>query len=236
MSAAARIGAVTEAHGRDLARRRAALLLLTLLPLAFYAALAGHSNHAVVTTTVAFAFSGGGAAIFSSLAAADVDRRLVLAGYRPFELLAGRLAVLLATSLPIAVLGAVVMTSVSHPGRPAYLFGAVVLSAAIAVPFGLAVGAVVRRELEATLILIGVVGIQLSVEPTSRLSGALPFGQPRRLALASVSGSAHPLTVVGLSLGYAAGLLLVAALINHARLGQIRPRGSCRVGDLTVGS
>jgi hypothetical protein len=132
----------------------------------------------VVTATVAFAFSGGGSAIFSSLAAADVDQRLVLAGYRPVELLAGRLAVLVATAVPIAVLAAAIMTVITRPARPADLYLAVVLTAIIAVPFGLAVGAVVLRDLEAMLVLIGVVGIQLAVEPTSWLSRLLPSASP----------------------------------------------------------
>jgi hypothetical protein len=197
---------------------------LTLLPLAFYAALAGHSDHAVATATVAFAFSGGGSAIFSSLAAAQVDRRLVLGGYRPVDLLAGRLTVLLVTAVPIAVAAAVIMTAISHPSQPADLFGAVVLTAIVAVPFGLAVGALMSRDLEATLVLIGVVGVQLAVEPTSTLSRLLPFGQARRLALASVDGPVHTVSVVLLSLAYAAALFAVAAIVNHLRLHNIRAR------------
>jgi hypothetical protein len=222
MSSVSRIGAIAEAHGRDLSRRRGALVLLTLLPLAFYAALAGHSDHA--TATVAFAFSGGGSAIFSSLAAAQVDRRLVLGGYRPVDLLAGRLTVLVVTAVPIAVAAAAIMTAISHPSRPADLFGAVVLTAIVAVPFGLAVGALITRDLEATLLLIGVVGVQLPVEPTSTLSRLLPFGQARRLALASVDGSVDTVSVILLSLAYATALFAVAALINHLRLHRIRSR------------
>ena len=65
------------------------------------------------------------------------------------------------------------MAIVSNPPRPWILGLAVAMVALVAVPFGLAIGALVPRELEATLILIGVVGIQLSSNASDALSTSL---------------------------------------------------------------
>jgi hypothetical protein len=55
------------------------------------------------------------------------------------------------------------------------------------VGFGLAVGALVPLELEGTLVLIGVIGVQLAVELRSAVSKALPFYGPRRLIASSLA-------------------------------------------------
>jgi hypothetical protein len=88
-----RILVPAENAGRELARRRLALGLLTALPLAFYGARAHHPDHAAITGGIAMAFSIAGASIFAALTAREADQRLVLAGYRPYELLLGRLLV-----------------------------------------------------------------------------------------------------------------------------------------------
>ena len=87
MTAPQRVVMMAEMHGRDLVRRRVALALLVALPLSFYLASAGSGDGAVATGGVGMAFAVAGAALFSELSSADVDQRLVLGGYRPFELL-----------------------------------------------------------------------------------------------------------------------------------------------------
>jgi hypothetical protein len=186
VSSIGRIAGVAEAQARELSRRRVALLLLIGLPLAFYGALAGHAGHAVVAGTVATAFSISGAGIFAILAGRPIDQRLVLAGYRPAELVAGRLAFLTVLSLPILAGTSALMLTVSHPAHPAELVAAVALLGLDAVPLGLAIATLLPRELEATLVLIGIVGVQLSLEPTQTLSALLP--------LHAATGSPTPLS------------------------------------------
>jgi len=135
------------------------------------------------------AFSMAGAAIFSVLSSRAVDQRLTLTGLRPGEILAGRLLFLEALSLPIVAGSSVLMALVSHPSRPWTMGLAVEMVALVAVPFGLAVGALLPRELEATLVLIGVVGIQLSLDVTQGLSKVLPFYGPMRLLDVSLGGA-----------------------------------------------
>jgi hypothetical protein len=214
--------AVAEAHGRSLLRRRSALVLLALLPLAFYAALAGHTDRAITVGGVASAFSGGGAAVFSRLAARGVDRRLVLAGYRPFALVLGRLVVLQSLGLVLSTLTATVMVVGTSPSHPGDVFLGVALVGAVAVPLGLALGAGLAKEMEATLVLIGVVGIQLTVDSGSTLAKALPFHAASQLLDAGVGGAATPWANLLLGVSYG-GVLLVLAWALWARRASLRP-------------
>ena len=218
-----RIWTIAEMQGRDLARRRLALILLVALPLAFYGSLAGHAFDAIVPGGVAMAFSMAGAAIFSVLAARAGDHRLVLAGFRPGELLAGRLIFLEGLSVPIVAGSSALMVVGSNPPRPWILVLAVAMVALVAVPFGLAVAALLPRELEATLVLIGVVGIQLSLDASAGLSKALPFYGPRQLLYVSLGNGYPILAATEMSLVYAAVLFAVSLYVMGRRIRIRRP-------------
>jgi hypothetical protein len=90
-------------------------------------------------------------------------------------------AVLEALSLPIVAGSSALMVVGSSPPRPWILVLAVAMVALVAIPFGLAVAALRPRELEATLVLIGVAGIQLSLDASAALSKVLPFYGPQQL-------------------------------------------------------
>jgi len=217
-NAAVQILTIAEMQGRDLARRWLALGLLVALPLSFYGAMAPHDPHALIPGGIAMAFSLAGVAIFAVLAARRVDERLAIAGLGAGELVAGRLLCIVAMSVPIVGGSAALMAAVSNPPRPWALGGGVALVALVAVPFGLAVGALVPRELEATLILIGVVGIQLSLDPSVGLAKVLPFYGPEQLIDSSLGSSFSVWTAVVASLAYAAALLIVALLLIGRRI------------------
>jgi hypothetical protein len=212
-----RVVVPAEMTGRELARRRLALGLLTALPLAFYGASAHHSDQAAAIGGVAMAFSVAGASIFTALTARPVDERLVLAGYRPHELLLGRLALIEIFGMAVAALFSVVMVLGTNPAHPWFLVIGVGLVALISVPFGLAVGAFAPHELEGVLILIGVVGVQLTLESTQALAKVLPFWGAQRLIQHSVDATVSTTAAVPVALGYALLLLVVAALIMRAR-------------------
>jgi hypothetical protein len=214
---AARILVPAQMTGRELSRRRAAMALLTLLPLAFYGALAGHSDRAASTGGIAMAFSVAGASIFTALTARPVDRRLVLAGYRPHELALARLVLLELFGLIIAAVFCVVMVLGSNPSDPSALVAGVVLVAVISVPFGLAVGALAPHDLEGVLILIGVVGIQLTLESTQTLSKLLPFWGPQRLMQHATDGSVPIGAAVPVGLGYGLALLALTGYLMARR-------------------
>lgn len=220
-----RILVPAEMCGRELVRRRVALGLLTALPLAFYLAQSGHSEHAPVTGGIAMAFSLAGASIFAALTARAVDQRLTLAGYRPIELLIGRLILLEAFGVAVAALFSAVLVIGSNPAHPWVLVGGVELVAVISVPFGLAVGALAPHELEGVLIMIGVVGIQLTLDSTQTVAKALPFWGPQRVLQRSLDATVSIGAAVPVGIAYAAVLLAAAAYVMHKRVGSL-PRPS----------
>ena len=116
---------IAEMQGRDLLRRRGALLMLAAMPLAFYFALLGKGGYAITTGGVGMAFSVSGAALFSMLAAKRIEPRLVLAGYRPLDLLLGRLLLLEALGLVIVLLTTALMTVVSRPPHPGFVLAGI---------------------------------------------------------------------------------------------------------------
>jgi len=173
-----------EMAGRELTRRRTALGLLTLLPLAFYAASTSNSDYAPVLGGIAMAFSVSGAAIFCVMSSRRLDSRLVLAGYRPRELMIGRLLLLESLGAVLALVFSGVIVLGSHPADPGELIAGVFLVTLCAVPFGLAVGALVPSELESVLILIGVVGVQLTLSSDDPIAKFLPdLADHRRVPL-----------------------------------------------------
>jgi hypothetical protein len=202
--------AIAAAQTRILARRRTALLLLALLPLAFYGALYRHSPHAIAIAGVASAFSVGGAGIFSMLPALTADQRLVLVGYRPTVLVLGRLVVLELAGAPVAAITWAVMMAGSSPSHPAEVFAGLILTVAVAVPLGLALGALLPRELEAMLVLIGLVGIQMTAAPDTLIAKLLPFHAAAQLLDASVGPQVAFWPRLAISVCYGVALLAVA--------------------------
>jgi len=214
-----RIAIMAEMHGRDLMRRQVALGLLVALPLCFYLASMGSGGRAVVAGGVGMAFSVSGATLFSLLSSEEVDQRLVLGGYRPLDLLLGRLGFLAPLGLAIAAVFSALMVSISHPDRPWVAWLGVSLVAVQSIPFGLAVGAVVPKELEGTLVLIGVVGMQLAVEPDNAVAKVLPFYGPQRLIESSLTPFGGPLLwPVLLTLAYGLVLMGIARVFLGHRL------------------
>ena len=163
-------------------------------------------------------FSVSGATLFSILSSSEVDQRLVLGGYSPLELLLGRLLFLGPFGLVIALSFSVVMALISHPARPLVLGLGVAVVALQSVPFGLAVGAALPRELEGTLVLIGVIGLQLSANPTSWIARVLPVHSARQIIASSLDAQgaiAVPLLQTAI---YGLALLVVARIFVARRV------------------
>jgi hypothetical protein len=222
MSSLRRILIMAEMHGRDLLRRHVALGLLVALPLAFYLASRGSGSKSIVAGGVGMAFSVSGATLFSILSSSEVDQRLVLAGYRPLELLLGRVFFLAPLGSAIAVGFSALMIVGSHPERPWLTFVGVEAVALLSIPFGLAVGAAVPRELEGTLVLIGVVGLELAVEPHSAVAKVLPFYGPQELISSSLSDHGPIVGPLLLTALYGLVLLFLARVFVSRRVAVTR--------------
>jgi hypothetical protein len=201
-----------EMAGRELVRRRTALGLLTVLPLVFYASSRSNSSYAPVLGGIAMAFSISGASIFCGLSSRQLDSRLVLAGYRPRELLLGRLLLLEALGFLVALVFAGVIELGSDPASPLELIGGVFLVTACAVPFGLAVGALVPNELESVLILIGVVGVELF----------MPWWGAQRLLEQAGNGRGATFVPILICVAYSVALFAVAVAAVNRRYATVR--------------
>jgi hypothetical protein len=209
---------MAEMHGRDLLRRHVALLLLVALPLAFYLSSGRSGRYAVTTGGVGMAFAIAGATLFSTLSSAEVDQRLVLGGYRPVELLLGRLLFLGPLGLVIAAAFTLVMAASADLAKPWLVLLGIGVVALQSVPLGLAIGAGVARELEGTLVVIGVVGIQMAADPDSAIAKVLPFHEPQALIIAGVDGHGAVLMPLVWTALYGLALLTLARLFLIPRL------------------
>jgi hypothetical protein len=218
MKSLRRVLIMAEMHGRDLTRRHVALGLLVALPLSFYLSSSRHSSQSLSAGGIGMAFAVSGATLFSVLSSQNVDQRLILGGYRPIELLLGRLLFLGPLGLVIAAGFSGLMSVLSQPQQPWVLVLGVALVALQSVPFGLAVGSALSSELEGTLVLIGVVGMQLAVGADAMVAKVLPFYGPRRLIEAAGhhhGAIAGPVIQTAI---YGAVLLLVARLFMNRRI------------------
>ena len=213
-----RLLTIAEMQGRELLRRRLALAILVALPLGFYFSMLGNEDFAMSAGSIGMGWAVSGAALFSALAARRLDPRLVLTGYRPVELLGGRLLVLQALALVLVGGFSALIVTLSEPAQPTALVLGIALTAFVGVPLGLAVAALLPRELEGTMLLVGVVGIELSLPGDATAAPFLPLYGPLHLAGVAAGASEAIAPLVLHSLGFAAGLFLLAAALWSARI------------------
>jgi hypothetical protein len=98
---------------------------------------------------------------------------------------------------------------------------AVAVTALIGVPLGLALAALLLRELEGTLALIAVIGVQTSLPSNLAIAPALPFYGPIKLIRTSWTsqGAILPYFLHGL---LAATVLLALAMVMWSRGSAVR--------------
>ena len=224
-----RVLVVAETALREILRRRAVLLILLLLPLAFY--LSRRSDHA--GQSIRFVCLGLGwalstAALFAGSAARAIEPRLRLSGYRSGHLVAGRLAALwtvgVLLSLPYFLLIRLDQPNVRYPAIALIM----ALTVVVSVPFGLALSAVLPRELEGTLVLLVVVGLQMMMDPTSDSSRVLPFWFSREIGTYAVDHTDRGYLTRGVAQGVAFGICLTALVAVAAAI-RLRRRSHLRI-------
>lgn len=165
----------------------------------------------------ATAFLAGLLGVFQVVGAAESDRRLVVCGYRPTEILLARvLTILLAGSLVaiITFTTFLVQTDVA-PEATALALGALVLAAILYGLLGVTVGAVIGRELEGSLVLVFLADFDsfnaVDVVPTdARLLEYLPLATPHDLLETAVYDGTLSVGDLSFVLAYCLVLALVA--------------------------
>jgi hypothetical protein len=200
--------AVARATVVELSRRRLVVVLMVLVPLAFYGARHELLGQSIRFLGVGLAWALSTLAAFAGIAGQMIDPRLRLSGYRARQLMGGRLIGLgvLSTALAALYAGVVLVDrDLDRPGGVALGLGLVVV---VAVPFGLLVAAVLRRPLEAAMVLLVVSGLSMILDPAGPESRLLPFWSFREVITWTVEGTDG--TYVTRALAHAACTILLA--------------------------
>jgi hypothetical protein len=239
---------VAAMHTRDLGRRRLALAIVVLLPLVFYfsselqptdpameqlltenpAERAAADIWVVAAGGIGAGWAIAVAALFVMIGSRRADQSLLLAGFRPTELLVGRVLTVLGLSAVVTPLFAVVMWSQRDLDLVS-LTVAIALAAVVAVTIGVLAAALVPREMEGVLVIIGVIGIQMSgdVQNWMPLWGASQLIR-RAVGLADAASIGAALAH---SLIYATALLAIGIAV-WARRVRLRPPAEVLSADL----
>jgi hypothetical protein len=226
MSAVAPALVVAELQARDLLRRRAVMALFVLLPAAFYYSVPAAEDYGLIAGSMGVSWAVAAAGLFGTLGWRRADPRLALTGASPVHGLVGRLVLLLVLALGLVALFAPQMLwrSAALIADPGLFVVALALMALVSVPLGLVIGALVPRELEGTLVLIGIVGVGTSVPPGTDGAQVLPLWGPLEvLQIAAGWSTGSPAAGVAHTLGAAAALLALAAWRWHRRVRVSRP-------------
>ena len=185
------IMAICRAHAQELYRRRVAILLLLGLPLAFYA-LAANDGLAISFATVGFGWSIAIMSLFSTQSLRAITPRLALLGFRPVEIVTGRV-------LSVACYGAVIGTLLflflqadDVVRSPSHLALSLCFAVVGSCAAGLAVGAISDRQTETMLFLIGLVSLTLVAPSDSTIAEMLPMFAADEYAWAAVDGAVQP--------------------------------------------
>ncbi|MFB6121317.1 MAG: hypothetical protein ABEJ68_09400 [Halobacteriaceae archaeon] len=237
-----RVGAAVAAGVREYRRTPVLLALLVFLPvyvvLVFQYAVPNaeatlyldstvtasmDATIAAFMTPMAGALLAGIAGLFLMGSAADADGRLVLAGYRPHEVILGRLCLLAGVSA-VATGAAVAATWLTfEPAQPGWFVAAALLAALVYGMLGVVVGSLLSRLAGVYLLLFGpMVDMFLYQNPlsteTPAVATVLPGHYPLAVALdAAFTGSADP-SAFALGLAYLAGVTLLATATFYRAL------------------
>ena len=244
-----------EMTARELLRSRIVLLLLLAIPSLFYAIVALTTTDRLITFRLA-AISGKpfievserseslvfiGTAVTGLLASylalslvqkqSDVNRRLILCGYRPFELIVSKLAVLLCVTVLIGIYIGALLPLFFRPARIAATVLGFVCTGIIYGSYGLLVGSLIRRELEGILFIVLLANIDAGwLQNPVYYAGAqnqfiiraLPAYYPSQLGMIGAFTDYGVIPPGIASLGYGAVLLLVAVAVYFARMRMYR--------------
>ena len=212
------IWAVARAGIRELLRRRVAMGLLVALPAAFYLTNVNdpHTN-SLVDAGLGVAWAAGAGALFATQGAAVIEQRLRLTGFSRIELALGRSAVVAAIATTVSVVTIPVVWAISQPPTPVGLVLGVVTMTAVAGSLGTLLGVVTSRDLESTIALIGVIGIDVSLTSNERLGSVLPLRGSINLLRYGSGSRVHDLGAIVPAVVWTAVLVAMVVVAYHRR-------------------
>ena len=151
-------------------------------------------------------------AFFSVMGNLQRDRRLILSGYRPWQILLARLGILAGASVPLAVAGMIPYTLVASSLHPELVWLANFMAGLVAAGFGLLVGTLLPRPTEGMLIVILVTGIGLALSGDAAKYFFL-YAPIQLLIVGRLATDPWPFPFVGQSLAAATAFLIPALFL-----------------------
>jgi hypothetical protein len=240
---------------RELMRNRLVLIMLFLIPSIFYTLVALTTTDrpiafklaSVSEDTVVSVSQKSESLIFIGLAAVgfltsfvamnlirrdvEVNRRLVICGYHSSELIVSKLTVLMGVILVVALFVSLSLLLFFRPDRFALTAVGLILAGWVYGAYGLLIGAIFRRELEAILFIVLLANIDAgwlqnpiyyADAQNTEIIRALPAYFPSQVSMVAAF-SDHPVTIpVLVSIGYGLGLLVLAWIVHRSRMPAFR--------------
>lgn len=174
--------AIARATFREMSRRHTALVMLVILPLAFYLARRDIPFSAAVVLALGLGWAVSTLALFSTVNALELDGRLRIAGFTTPAILIGRLlaVMLIGVVLSLGYLALVIVDQdvARLDGVALMMLCAIVVGA----PLGMAIGLLLRRELEGALALLIFLATQFMTNPEKLFAHFLPLWSVRGVA------------------------------------------------------
>lgn len=179
-------------HGRlvlvALARRRLALAVLIALPVVFYLTTDESVGRSVRALAFGVSWAVSTVAFFAAASARGLEPRVALAGRSAAALAGARVAALAVAALAL-VAGYWLLVVL---GRPVGTGGSIAVdfavTAGVGVAVGTAIGALVPRELDGSLVLFLFAGLQAVANPFDAWTRFLPFWSSRELGTWAIDG------------------------------------------------
>jgi hypothetical protein len=213
--------AIARATLREMSRRYGAMVMLVVLPLAFYLARRDAPSSAVVVLALGLGWAVSALSLFSTVTALELDGRLRIAGFSSRAILIGRLC---AVSLIGTALGVGYVTLVAADQEIARLPGVVLMmgcAIVVGAPLGMAIGLLLRRELEGALALLIVLATQFMTNPEKILAHCLPLWSVRAVGDWTMDPDGSTTLRAGLAHG-AATVTVLAVIIGCASALRLR--------------
>ena len=213
---------------RAILRRRLTVAILVVMPIAFYFVTHESVGRAVRSLAFGLSWSMSTLAFFAAIGGRRLEPRLGLAGWGRTALVAGRLGGLTALAAVLIGLFAALVAVDQTSADMAPITVVFAVTAGVAIALGTAVGTVIDRELEGTLVLFFLAGLQAVVNPFEGYARALPFWSSRQLSTWAVDGSdagslgsglTHAAVVVALCGSVVTAVLLRGRRARHSPLG-----------------
>lgn len=162
------------------------------------------------------AWALGAAALFSVVGSGSRDRRLVLAGFRSWEIMLARFLILLFIAIPVSLIPVMIIAGFSTmpPPNIGLVWLGIFFTASVGAAIGLIVGSLLPRPLEGILLLLVIFSVEFSIPSSVSLRHYLPLYGPQAIFLAGRFSSEPSILIHVLrSLAWAAGLSALAILL-----------------------